>query len=526
MAWEFDDLIITIGEIMALTILFMMLFSVILVIRDYKNKYTLLFILMIIGMSVSFFTIVMEIYKSSNYLVPSNFIYSSIEYKMFLILSKIIKLPLSSLLILRNLGIFTYLLAIMFFVFSFNKSIKSSTPNVKHVKHIIKYISLIAYPILYFCFYHPDSAYRIYLFKYYLNNKHEQALWINFITTVDFIMVSIAFIYLLYPIGFLIENYLKNQITFFSEQLLGLAICLGLLNTIFFFVFFTGIFKTSISSVFRTAFWRCKLISVVPRFYATLMPVMTLFILLIILYILIRYKTNNMVVGFKERAVMKNLNLLNSNLKDVLHSDKNIMFNIKILAAEAVNYYGTKKGLDTLNKILELSDGHMNAISKALDNIRELRVKTLNYNFIEAIEAAIKEVAVPENISLTRHYNHHTPVHCNFDMYHMTQVISNLLTNSIDAINSLEHTQANIDLTVDVSSDWIYFSIKDTGCGIPKKMLKKIFNPYFSTKSKQNNWGIGLSYVYKVIKSHFGHIRIKSKPSEFTMVEILLPREP
>lgn len=508
---------------MALTIIFMMLFSVILVIRDYKNKYSLLFILMVIGMSISFFTIVMEIYKSSNYLVPSNFIYSSIEYKLFLIFSKILKLPLSSLLILRNLGIFIYLLAIMFFVFSFNKSVKSSNPNVKHVSHVIKYISLITYPILYFCFYHPDSAYKIYLFRHYLKNRHQQMVWVNFITAVDFIMVCIAFLYLVYPIGFLLRNYIKNQITFFSEQLLGLAICLGLLNTIFFSVFFTGIFKTSINSVFRTAFWRSKLVSVVPRFYATLMPVMTLSILMIILYILIRYKSNNIMAGFKERAVKKNLNMLNSNLKDVLHSDKNIMFNMKILAQEAILNYGTKEGLDTLNKILDLSDGHMNAISKALDNIRELKVKTLNYNFIDAIESAVKEAAIPDNITLLKHYNY-TPVNCNFDMYHMTQVISNLLANSIDAINSSDTGQAYIDLTVDTSSYWIYFSIKDTGCGIPKKMLRKIFSPYFSTKSKQNNWGIGLSYVYRVIKSHFGHIRIKSRPGEFTLVEILLPR--
>ncbi len=509
---------------MALTIIIMMLFSVILVIRDYKNKYTLLFILMIIGMSISIFTIVMEIYRSSNYLVPSNFIYSSIEYKMFLLISKIFKLPLSSLLIVRNLGIFIYLLAIMFFAFSFNRSVKSSNPNIKHVKHIIKYIALITYPILYFCFYHPDSAYRIYLFMQSLKDKGQQAVWVNFITAVDFIMVCIAFIYLVYPIGFLLKNYIKNQITFFSEQLLGLSICLGLLNTIFFFVFFTGIFKTSVNSVFKTAFWQSKLISVVPRFYATLMPVMTFFILLIILYILIRYKSNNIMTGFKERAIKKNLNMLNSNLKDVLHSNKNIMFNMKILAEEAINGYGTKESLDTLHKILELSDNHMNAISKALDNIKELKVKTLNYNFIDAIESSLKEVAIPDHIILVRHYNY-TPVNCNFDMYHMTQVITNLLSNSIDAINSSHNERAYIDITVDASSGWIYFSIKDTGCGIPKKMLKKIFSPYFSTKSKQNNWGIGLSYVYRVIKSHFGHIRIKSKPGEFTIVEILLPRE-
>ena len=110
-------------------------------------------------------------------------------------------------------------------------------------------------------------------------------------------------------------------------------------------------------------------------------------------------------------------------------------------------------------------------------------------------------------------------------MYHMTQVITNLLTNAVDAINSRDRADSQIQLSIDSSKDWIYFSVRDNGCGISKKMLRKIFHPYFSTKSKQNNWGIGLSYVFRVISSHYGHIRIRSKLGEYTIVEILLPRK-
>lgn len=507
---------------MALTIMFMAFFSIVLAIRNLRSKYNLLFILMVFGMCVSMFTIVSEIYKSSNYRVPSYYLYSGIEYRLFLLLSQVLRLSLSNLLIIRNLGITTYLIAIMLFAITFSKNVKGKQQKAKPVRHVVRYVVLAAYPLLYFFFYHPDTAYWIYLTENKLTGGSRE-LWVAFITILDYIMVFITVLYLCYPIGSLYRNYRKNKISFFSEQLLGLAISLCLLNSVFFMVFFTGAFKTSVHNVFTSAFWRYKLVMVVPKYYVTLMPMLFLIILLVILYITFKFKTDSMINGFKERVIKKNLSILNTNLKDVLHSDKNIMFNIKILSQEALNNYGTPEGEQQLKKILSISESNMEAISKALDNIKELKVSTIRNNLIEAIENALKEVTIPDNIKLTTTY-HDNPVYSNFDMYHMTQVIINLISNAIDAINSQENKEARIKITVDSSSEYIYLSIRDIGCGIPKKNLKKIFSPYFSTKSKQNNWGMGLSYVFRVIRAHCGHLRIKSRPGEYTNVEILLPR--
>ncbi len=506
---------------MALTIMFMAFFSIILAIRNLKSKYNLLFILMVFGMSISMFTIVSEIYKSSNYRVPSYYLYSGIEYRLFLLLSQVLRLSLSRLLILRNLGIITYLIAIMLFAVTFSKNVKGKHQGVKQARHVIRYTVLAAYPLFYFFFYHPDTAFWIYLTENKLNGQSRD-LWVAFITVLDYIMVLLTVIYLLYPIGLLYRNYRKNKISFFSEQLLGLAVSLSLLNSVFFMVFFTGAFKTSVHNVFNSAFWRYKLAVVVPDYYGTLMPMLSLIILLVILYITFKFKTDSMINGIKERAIKKNLSMLNTNLKDVLHSDKNIMFNIKILSQEALSNYGTPEGEQQLRKILSISESNMEAISKALDNIKELRVSTIRNNLIDAIENALNETTLPENIRLTTTY-HDNPVYCNFDMYHMTQVIINLISNAVDAINSQENQTASIQITVDSSNEYIYLSIRDSGCGIPKKHLKKIISPYFSTKSKQNNWGMGLSYVFRVITAHYGHLRIKSSPGEFTNVEILLP---
>lgn len=508
---------------MALTIVFMALFSILLAIRNLKSKYNLLFIVMVLGMSLSLLTIISEVYKGSNYHIPSIISYRGIEYRMFLYISRIFTLSLSNLQILRNFGIMLYLTANMSFAITFNKNInvEINKKGVRKIRKAFIYAFLIAYPILYFLFYNPNTAYNIFL----LSNKLDgiqKTLFVNITIIIDYLMLFSTLVYLIYPIYILFRSFIKSKISFLAEQLLALTISLFLLNSIFFMVFFTGAFKTSIHNVLDSAFWRYELDIIVPGYYISVLPIFSFVILLIILFITYKFKTDRMISGIKERTIKKNLDLLNTNLKDVLHSDKNIMFNIKILSQETLDNYGTELGKQKLNRILTISENHMESISKTLDSIRELRVRTIRSNIIDAIENAIKEVTIPETINLTKSYKDH-PLYCNFDMYHMTQVIANLITNAIDAINCGSNKDAYIKITVDTSNEWIYISIKDNGIGISKKNQKKIFTPYFSTKSKQSNWGMGLSYAFRVITSHYGYLRIKSKPGEYTNVEILLP---
>jgi signal transduction histidine kinase len=67
-----------------------------------------------------------------------------------------------------------------------------------------------------------------------------------------------------------------------------------------------------------------------------------------------------------------------------------------------------------------------------------------------------------------------------------------------------------------------YVEIADTGCGISQENLKRIFNPFFTTKDKGS--GLGLSIVRKIIVGHKGTITIESQEGKGTKVEILLPR--
>jgi signal transduction histidine kinase len=65
--------------------------------------------------------------------------------------------------------------------------------------------------------------------------------------------------------------------------------------------------------------------------------------------------------------------------------------------------------------------------------------------------------------------------------------------------------------------------IEDSGKGIAKENLKKIFNPFFTTKDQGT--GLGLPIVKKIIEGHNGTIGIKSKTDSGTTVTIRLPRK-
>jgi signal transduction histidine kinase len=72
---------------------------------------------------------------------------------------------------------------------------------------------------------------------------------------------------------------------------------------------------------------------------------------------------------------------------------------------------------------------------------------------------------------------------------------------------------------------YIQISVTDTGAGIAAKDLKKVFEPFFSTKSKDNGTGLGLSMVFGFMKQSGGHINIYSEVGKGTSVHLYLPQK-
>ena len=115
------------------------------------------------------------------------------------------------------------------------------------------------------------------------------------------------------------------------------------------------------------------------------------------------------------------------------------------------------------------------------------------------------------------------------DRGQISQVIQNLVLNAdqampqggvirVEAKNVPVGAPGNLPLE---PGDHVRISVRDSGCGIQKKNLKKIFDPYFTTKSRGN--GLGLSTSYFISKNHNGHIEVESAVGVGSTFHLYLP---
>ncbi|MBT2644088.1 HAMP domain-containing histidine kinase [Bacillus sp. ISL-41] len=102
----------------------------------------------------------------------------------------------------------------------------------------------------------------------------------------------------------------------------------------------------------------------------------------------------------------------------------------------------------------------------------------------------------------------------------LKQVLVNLLKNAIEAVEGNHHTKASIKLVVSKDRDSVAVSVIDNGGGIDECTLKKIFSPFYTTKT--GGTGMGLAICKQIIENHGGELSVTTQPFK-TIFKFSLP---
>jgi two-component system, NtrC family, sensor kinase len=105
------------------------------------------------------------------------------------------------------------------------------------------------------------------------------------------------------------------------------------------------------------------------------------------------------------------------------------------------------------------------------------------------------------------------------DENQIEQVFINLLLNALHAVE--ENGRVTVRSAVESKQNKVRVEIADNGCGIAADDIKKIFEPFYSTKA--NGTGLGLAVSYGIVKNHQGDIRVFSVPGKSTRFTIEFP---
>jgi len=185
---------------------------------------------------------------------------------------------------------------------------------------------------------------------------------------------------------------------------------------------------------------------------------------------------------------------------------------VRDIAAKLEKYIGVAKG--EVNRLDYI-------VTQFLQAIRPSRPKLKKSSLTDTIEETI-ELLRPEfdnrGQAIKLEFAKGLPLAL-FDAAQIKQSLINLMKNSMHAMS----TGGELTLRTGEAGGGVWVSLTDTGGGIPQEQIKRIFEPYYTTKEKGS--GLGLMIVQRIVRDHDGRLELVSHGGKGTTFRIWLPIE-
>jgi PAS domain S-box-containing protein len=220
----------------------------------------------------------------------------------------------------------------------------------------------------------------------------------------------------------------------------------------------------------------------------------------------------------------------------IAHDFNNIM--AVILGNVQLAMDDVSKGTRARKNLDEIYDSCLrakNMVKQILVFAREGDQGVMSLNLIPVIKESIRflESAIPSTIEIRRDIDEVDFVRA--DPTQVGQILMNLGTNAAQAMGRapgvMDISLKNIRIhdghkdrfRVSAGGKYVKLKVADTGCGMPKEVVSRVFDPYFTTRKDGEGTGMGLAVVHGIIENHGGVIWVKSEPGKGSTFHVLFP---
>jgi len=193
--------------------------------------------------------------------------------------------------------------------------------------------------------------------------------------------------------------------------------------------------------------------------------------------------------------------------------------------ASAIYYLKTKSFSKMDNKamgMLELIEKDIDYSNKIITDLleysREIRLELTKTDPKAITEDALLLVEVPKNVQVLDSTGSKPRI--TIDSEKMKRVFVNLIKNAVDAMPN----GGKLTLTSKESGGYVEIVLADTGTGMPKEIMEKLWTPFFTTKAR--GMGLGLAVCKRIIEAHGGKISVESTVGKGSTFTVTIPIEP
>lgn len=216
----------------------------------------------------------------------------------------------------------------------------------------------------------------------------------------------------------------------------------------------------------------------------------------------------------------------------VVHQDR--LASIGMLASGLAHEIGTPLGVirgraefmqmqsndQSMKNNFEIIIGQIDRISKLISSLLRVSRSSTDVNMekfpiiraVEEVTNLLNKDMERSGIKTLKEISEDVTVYADYNRF--VQIILNLTMNSIHAIKKEKEFNPNKELKISYEAfqdnEKTIFKIEDTGCGIPSGDMKKLFQPFFTTKQVGEGTGLGLAIVAQLIHEMYGEISVQS----------------